>query len=210
MPVAPPEHTPIGARLRERTQPLAPDDEAYGWAHAYLCEAIGRMLAQVAEVFDPEGDVPPLAPILSPDLCPTWALPWLAQLLGVTLPKGVDDATARAMIKDVSGFKRGTPAAIRAAAGFFLTGSKTVFFNERLANDAYRLGVVTLGSETPDATLVEAAILAQKPGGILLSYAAIAGQTYRAVLTEVDSYREARSTWPTYRAMRDNLPRTDA
>jgi hypothetical protein len=53
---------------------------------------------------------------------------------------------------------------------------------------------------------VQAAILAQKPGGILLSYSAIAGQTYRAVLTEVDSYREMRSEWATYRDVRDHLP----
>jgi hypothetical protein len=203
---AEPAHTPIGARLRERTQPMAPDDEANGWAHAYLCEAIGRMLGQIAEVFDPEGDVPPLAPILDPDLCPGWALPWLAQLVGVQLPQGVDDATARTIIQDVAGFKRGTPAALTAAASFFLTGAKTVYFNERLANDPYRLGVITLAAETPDAARVEAAILAQKPAGIILSYSAIAGQTYRAVLTEVDSYRELRATWASYRDLRDHPP----
>lgn len=206
MPAAPPDHTPTGARLRERTQPLAPDDVDYGYAHAYLCEAIGRMLAQLAEVFDPADDVPPLAPILDPDLCPEWALPWLAQLLGVTLPQGVPEDQARTMIKSVSGFKRGTPDALRAAAAYYLTGTQTVYFNERLANDPYRLGVITLVAETPDPAQVLAAIAAQKPGGIVLSYAAVAGQTYRAVLTEVDSYREARTTWASYRDMRDHLP----
>src|SRR5262245_55185049 len=133
-----PQHTPTGARLRERTQPLAPDDERYGYAHAHLCEAIGRMLEQVAEVYDPDGDVPPLAPILSPDLCPTWALPWLAQLVGVQLPKGIDDAHARDMIRHVAGFQRGTPAAIKAAVSLTLTGdSPTVWFRER-DGSAYR------------------------------------------------------------------------
>jgi hypothetical protein len=86
--MAEPVLSPVGARLRERTQPLAPDDGSYGWAHAHLCEAIGLMLEQVAEVFDPEGDVPPLAPILDPELCPDWALPWLAQFVGVAIPPG--------------------------------------------------------------------------------------------------------------------------
>jgi hypothetical protein len=175
-----PDHTPLGARLRERTQPLAPDDDLYGYAHANLSEAIGRMLEQVAEVFDPEGeDVPPFAPLLDPDLCPDWALEWLGQLVGVRLPVGVAPDTARTLIKDVAGFRRGTPAALTAAASFFLTGTKTVYFNERLANDPYRLGVITLVAETPDPAQVLAAILAQKPGGIVLSYSAIAGQTYR-------------------------------
>jgi hypothetical protein len=66
--------------------------------------------------------------------------------------------------------------------------------------------VITLAAETPDAARVEAAILAQKPAGIVLSYSAIAGQTYRAVLTEVDSYRELRATWASYRDLRDHPP----
>jgi hypothetical protein len=204
--VSEPDHTPIGARLRERTQPLAPDDADYGYAHAHLCEGIGRMLAQVAEVFDPEGDAPPLAPILDVDLCPAWALGWLGQWVGVVLPQGIDEATARLLIRDVAGFRRGTPAALRAAAAFFLTGTKTVYFNERLAGGAYALGVITLAAETPDPELVRAAILAQKPGGIVLDYVAITGQTYRSVRAEVDSYREVRSTWSSYRELRTHLP----
>jgi hypothetical protein len=202
----PPDHSPFGERLRERTQPLALDDESYGFAHAYLSEALSRPYLEVQEIFDPEGDVPPVAPLLDIDLCPDWALPWLAQLIGAAIPVGMPPDTARELIRNVAGFRRGTPAAIRAAASFFLTGSKTVFFNERFANDAYRLGVVTLTAETPNPAQVQAAILAQKPGGILLSYSAIAGQTYRAVLTEVDSYREMRSEWATYRDVRDHLP----
>jgi hypothetical protein len=202
----PPDHSPFGERLRERTQPLALDDESYGFAHAYLSEALSRPYLEVQEIFDPEGDVPPVAPLLDIDLCPDWALPWLAQLIGAAIPVGMPPETARELIRNVAGFRRGTPAAITAAASFFLTGSKTVFFNERFANDAYRLGIVTLAAETPNPAQVQAAILAQKPGGIVLSYSAIAGQTYRAVLTEVDSYREMRSEWATYRDVREHLP----
>jgi hypothetical protein len=203
---AEPTHTPFGERLRERTQPLALNDADYGFAHAYLCEALSRPFLQTQEIFDPEGDIPPVAPLFSPELCPDWALPWLAQLVGFRIPVGTDPATARAMIANVSGFARGTPAAIKAAAGFYLTGAKTVYFNERFANDPYALGVITLATETPDPAKVEAAIRAQKPGGIILSYACIAGQTYRAVLTEIDSYREMRDTWPSYRDVVSHLP----
>jgi hypothetical protein len=123
--MAEPVHTPLGARLRERTQPLAPTDAAHGWSHAHLCEALGVMLKQVAEVYDPDGDVPPLAPILDPTLCPDWALPWLGQLVGVRIPSGLTADEARRMILDVAGFKRGTPAAIEAAVSAVLTGAQT-------------------------------------------------------------------------------------
>jgi hypothetical protein len=108
------------------------------------------MLEQVAQVFDPDGDVPPLAPILALELCPDWALPWLAQWVGIRIPSGMSATDARALIGDVSGFARGTPASLRAAVQTTLTDSKTVWFRER-DGSPYRLEVVTLTSETPDA-----------------------------------------------------------
>src|SRR4051794_27842626 len=121
----PPTQSPTGARLRERTAPLAPDDETHGWAHLHLCEALGQVYVQVAEVFDPEGDVPPFAPLLDVELCPAWALPWLGQLVGVQVPPSATDEQARELVRSVAGFKRGTPAAMRAAILPLLTGGQT-------------------------------------------------------------------------------------
>lgn len=199
-----PSRSPQGARLRERTQPLAPSDESYGWAHAYLCEALGTALEQVGEVFDPEGDVPPLAPIFDVDLCPDWALPWLAQIVGVQLPVGVDADTARELIRNVEGFARGTPAALRAAAGLFLTGNKTVYFRERDGDDAYALEVVTVDSETPDANAVRAALLAQKPGGIVLRYREVIGWDYEQMTTEGGKYSALAVTFANYYDLANN------
>jgi hypothetical protein len=204
VPLAPPEHTPIGARLRERTQPLAPDDAAYGYAHAYLCEAIGRMLAQLADVFDPDGDVPPLAPILDPVLCPTWALPWLAQFLGVQLPSGVSDAQARGMIQDVAGFKRGTVAAMRAVVLPLLTGTKTLWLRERNLGDAYALDVVTLTGETPSQAAVLSALLSQKPGGIVLTYRAVASWDYAQMGVEGGTYAFQSTQYLSYQKLSEH------
>lgn len=198
-----PSHTPLGARLRERTQPLAPDDERYDYAHAHLCEALNRSMEQVAEVFDPGGDIPPLAPILDLDLCPGWALPWLAQLVGVRLPAGVSDDDARELIANVSGFARGTPASLQAAASLTLTGNQTVAFRERDAGDPYRLEVVTLTGETPDPTATQRALLAQKPGGIVLSYRTVEGQDWQAVTAK--TWRQARTAYASWRDLRDNV-----
>jgi hypothetical protein len=204
--MAVPDHTPLGARLRERTQPLAPDDASYGYAHAHLCEALGRMLAQVGEVFDPEGDVPPLAPILDPDLCPAWALDWLGQLVGVRLPAGLDEASSRAMIKSAAGFARGTPAAMEAALATVLTGTKTVYFRERDASDPYRFEVVTLTSETPDPVRAEAILRAAKPGGLVLSYRTVASWDWQQVTTEQASWNTAKAAYTTWRKFVERTP----
>jgi hypothetical protein len=197
----------IAERLRERTAPLAPNDERYGYAHAYLCGAMGAVLVEVAEVFDPEGDIPPMAPLLDPDLCPGWALPWLAQLVGVALPAGISDDDARTLIHHVSGFQRGTPAALRAAAGLFLTGNKSVYFRERDANAAdppYTLEVVTLTGETPDPAATLTALMAQKPGGLVLTYRTVEGQDWQAVSESGKTWRSARAAYATWRDLRDN------
>lgn len=200
-----PNHSPLGARLRERTQPLAPDDRQYGYAHAWLCEALSRILLRVQEAFDPEDPIPPIAPLLDPELCPDWALPWLAQLVGVALPVGVSTPDARALIADVAGFRRGTTAAIEAGLANTLTGNKTVYFRERDGGDAYALEVVTLTGETPDSATTLAALMAQKPGGIVLRYRTVAGQDWQAVKDSGQTWRNVRTNYVSWRDVRDNV-----
>lgn len=200
----------LGERLRERTEPLAPHDEDYGWVHAHLCEGLARMLQQVADVWDPPDPHAPGAPLLDPELAPDWALPWVGQLVGVQLPAGATPDEARALIAGVSGFKRGTPAALRAAAGAFLTGDKTVYFRERdpsgAANYAYTLEVVTLTTETPDPAAVLAALKTQKPAGLVLTYRTITGWDYQAMTGAGGSYLTLKSTYANYRNLSYKQP----
>ena len=171
MPVDPTTHSPLGKRLQERTQPLAPDDHLYGWSHAALCEGMMLPFAQLAELVDPPDPYLPWEPLFDVDLCPGWALPWLGQIVGVRVPNGMSDDDARAFIKELRAFKRGSPEAIKSAAKFALTGSKTVTLHERDNGDAYALEVVVLTSETPSAALVAQYILTQKPAGIVFTLA---------------------------------------
>jgi|SRR4051812_29753270 hypothetical protein len=203
----PPATFPYGARLRERTQPLAPDDDRYGYAHWILCESIGRIFLELQEVFDPDDPgLPPVAPILSVDLCPDWALPWLAQFVGVQLPVGIAPDAAREAIRSVAGWSRGTPAALRAAAAFFLTGDKTVYFRERDGGNAYVLEVVTITAETPDPAQVLAALTAQKPGGIVMTYRTVEGWDYEQIILTGNTYAYLTTTYATYDALRRNEP----
>jgi hypothetical protein len=202
---AKPDLVSIAERLRDRTAPLAPDDDAHGYAHAYLCGSLGAIFAEVAEVFDPEGDTPPLAPLLDPVLCPAWALPWLAQMVGIVLPDGMSEADARSFISEVAGFKRGTRQAMQAAVSVYLTGDKTVYFRER-DGSPYTLEVVTLASETPDAAAALRALVALKPGGIVLNYRTVAGWDYQAMTAAGGTYLVLKSTYTSYRKLSDKTP----
>jgi hypothetical protein len=180
-PGAPFEMSSFGARLRERTEPLAPDDERWGWAHAILCEAMALPFKEMADVIDPPDPYPPWSPLFHIDLCPIWGLPWLAQIVGVRLPPGLDDAQMREAIVGLSAQAQGSPSALRVAIGLSLTGSKTVYFRERDAGDAYRLEVVTLASQTPDVEQARRNLISQKPAGIILSFRTTAGWDYQAL-----------------------------
>jgi hypothetical protein len=199
-----PTHSPYGERLRERTQPLALDDASYGFAHAYLCEALSRPFEEVQAIFDPEGDVPPIAPLLDPELCPDWALTWLAQFVGLHPPAGYSPDTIRTLIVSASGFARGTPAAMKAAAGVYLTGSKTVYFRER-DGSAYRLEVLTLASETPDAAKVETALRNGKPGGIVLSYRVVNSWDYQLMTETGGTYAEQSAAFTSYQNLQERI-----
>lgn len=201
-----PALAPTGERLRDRTAPLAPNDAAHGYAHAYLCGALGAIFREVAEIFDPEDDdVPPMAPLLDPVLCPAWALPWLAQLVGITLPAGMTEAEARTFITEVAGFKRGTRQAMEAAAAQYLTGDKTVYFRER-DGSPYILEVVTLTTETADQAAVLRALTALKPGGIVLNYRTVIGWDYQEMTAAGGTYAVLKTTYTSYRKLTDHTP----
>jgi len=207
-----PDFTPLGARLAERTSPLAPDDAEHGWAHAHLSEALASKAIQLQEAFDPE-DAASFETILDPARCPSWALPWLAQLVGLALPATADDARRREIISALAPQARGTVAAMRAAASLYLTGSQTVFFRERDptgSDPPYTLEVVTLENETPDPAKVLAALMAAKPAGIVLYYRNVLGWDYEAMTeqgaAEGWTYASLGPLFPTYRDLTNNQP----
>lgn len=107
--------------------------------------------------------------MLDPTRCPAWALPWVAQLVGSPNLAGLTEEQQRAVVVDSPTLRRGTPAAIRAAAQMHLTGTAEVFIAERV-DSAYTLLVQTHTSQTPDPDLVEAAVRSAKPAGLVLTY----------------------------------------
>src|SRR5262245_30747792 len=194
-----PDLSPMGERLRERTEPLQPPsvDANFQYAHANLCEALMLPLKQVAEIVDPQpiGNLGyyPWEPLFDVDVCPEWALPWLAQVVGVRLPATITGDAARQYIKDMSFEKIGRPSAIITAITPLLTGSKTVTMRERYQGDAYVLEIVTYTAQTPDPDAVLEAIESQVPAAIKVIYNVLDGWEYQTMTEEDGAY----STLPT-------------
>ncbi len=185
--------------------PLAGQDPAYDWALLILCNAIGVMFQEVEDLARDTPDGPGWSPLLDLSRCPEEALPWLSQFVGVRLQPDDSDAEDRARIAATDGWRRGTPAALIASAQATLTGNQVVNLYER-QGDPYALLVQTLTYETPDQAATLAAILAQKPGGLVLTYAAIPGQTYTSFKSGNATYAVAKGKYATYRGLLTNQP----
>lgn len=163
--------------LYEQLEPLAYADEENDWALLLLCGAIGLLFQPVEDVVRDQGDAPGWSQLVDVDRCPDDFLPWLAQLVGVRVDLGASAQLQRDRIRSTDGFKRGTLAAFKAAPLPYLTGSKHVFVAER-AGSAYRVVVTTRADETPDPAAVEAALLEQKPAGLVLDYSTVTGEVW--------------------------------
>lgn len=160
--------------------PLSPythEDAALDWPLKTYVGAILDRAQEVADLARESDDGPGWSAIVDPDRAPLAWLPWLAQLVGVALPppgspeySQLDEAGMRLRIKETDGQKRGTIAALRAAAQQHLTGTKTVTITERVGGNAYQIAVETLVAETPDEDIVEATLLEQKAAGLVLTY----------------------------------------
>jgi hypothetical protein len=109
--------------------------------------------------------------------CPDEALPWLAQFVGIQFNagQGLTADEQRALMVGLGTWHRGTVAALKAAPLPYLTGAKQVIVKER-DTGPYHFEVITQGSETPDQSLVLAALLAQKPAGLVMTYVVNIGQ----------------------------------
>lgn len=202
----PPPLESFADNLYDALFPLAGEDGNVGWHLAYFVGAIGAMFQDVADVARDTPEGPGWSAVVDLTRCPTTWLPWLAQLVGVTVPPGLGDADARAWIASTDGFSRGTPAALKGAVAHTLTGDKTVYFRERDGGDAYALEVVTRTDETPDPAASLAALIAQKPGGIVLTYRTVAGWDYEEMTLEGGTYAAQTAAFATYYDLSNNDP----
>lgn len=198
-------------RLYVELEPLAYDDEAHGHALAHYVAAVARMFQPVEDLSRDTDEGPGWSGLVTLTRSPDDALTWLGQLVGVDRLPNTTAAQHRQRIAETSGFRRGSVAALKGAARQFLTGTQAAIVRERYRFDQpgvdnpYRVEVVTYTPETPDEDRVRAALLEQKPAGLILTYRVLTGQDYEAVRTDNASYTAVRTRFPSYEALRSGL-----
>lgn len=203
---------PFGARLYGMLGPLAQYDPSYQWSLLIFVNAATQAYELVESWVRDTPDGPGWSLLLDVERCPPEALGWLAQFVGVRLLKNASDEANRERIAATDGFHRGTLAAIKAAAQATLVGNRSVFVTERdhdpadTPDYAYYLTVETYRGQTPDPTATENAILAQKPGGIVLRYLCVDGQIYDQVRTRFATYAALAAAYPDYQAVWTDTP----
>ncbi len=175
-----------GERLYEGMTPIAYADVQHGEALRHFLDALGVAHQPLEEVIADTENGPGWAIAFDVDTCPSWGLPWLAQLVGVQLPVGISVEEARDRIRIPSGFARGTVAATVAAAQRRLTGTRKVVVLERVEGHAYRYTVVTRDAETPVPDAVLRELKADKPVGLKLTYVVSTGPIIDELADTVD------------------------
>lgn len=197
----------FAGRLYDALAPLASLDPDNAWSLLILCNAIGTMFQEVEDIVRDSPDGPGWSELMDLNRCPPEALGWLGQFAGVRIPPYLTEAQQRAWVAGTDGFHRGTVASMIASCQATLTGTKTVLFRERVGGPttapayAYYLSVFTYTAETPNPAATQAALLAQKPGGLVLVYQAITGQTYQSLKTGYATYNAVKAAFVDYTAL---------
>lgn len=179
-------------------------------------DEIATLLERIQYIPFDEGGVPgDTSDLVDPATADLAWLPWLGQLVGVTLPPAVSGQAARdAVAGAVNGYQVGTKGAIAKAAQSGLTGTKYARVYDHSSTTVGDGGIwdvliVTRTSETPDINAVITAVTTKnaKPAGVTLhykAYSATYAQTEAA--TGVVTYADRQTKWPLYQDASDYLP----
>lgn len=195
----------VGEELYEALRPLAAEDAAHDYALWKFVCAIGGMLQDVEDLTRDQGPVPGWSTLMSAEQSPSYALDWLGQFVGVKPLASATLSQKRDRVADKEGFNRGSPSSLVAAARLYLIGNKTVNLSER-DTSPYHLSVTTYTSETPDSSKVLAALMGQKPAGLVLTYSTLPGQSWGQLKSNHPTWANVKSFYATWNSVRNDTP----
>lgn len=142
--------TRFADRLFLALEPYAYGDAVNDNSLLEFLRAIGELYEEIVTLaYDATTGEEGWSILVDVDRVPSNALDWLSQFVGVVQISGLTDQQKKDRIVAREGFRRGTPAGMRAAAQVYLTGTKTVNILERDTGSAYHMAVQTYQSETP-------------------------------------------------------------
>jgi hypothetical protein len=148
---------------------VQPGDDQAGSPLRTLLGGMGIAFGPLHDLVRESDEGPGWSQLLDAARAPSWALPWLAQLAGVTLTPGAPADGWREEITSPPAFRRGTPDAIVDATRRTLTGDQRVTLRER-DGGPWQITVITYTAQTPDPAAAERAARSQKPAGLLMTF----------------------------------------
>ena len=205
----PPALTAVPTALYAAIAPHAVRDAEADYALATWCQGIGQMFDEIEDLVRDTPEGIGWSKVVDINRTPDKWVDWMTQFVGQLLFPNDDTETRKDRIVSRDTFNRGSVPAFRAALRRTLTGNRQVIFNERQNGSAWRLGVITFVSETPDEEASRAEMLTQKPGGIVLNYTVADEYNYKMLRESYDDYGEVIDLRQTYMALRDNPPETE-
>ena len=147
--------------------------------------AIGQMFVEVEGYAEDTDTTVGWQALWDVDTAPTGGLPWLAMVMGETLPQGVTDAQARALIRAAPNQDRGSPQAVADAIKQVLTGGQLVGIREGYRGDGTAdldsVAIATWANETPSQNAVLAAIRRTLPFDINPYYTCLTANTWATI-----------------------------
>ena len=170
-------------------------EDRAGAALLPLVTALVTGLQQIADLTDPGAH--PWSDAFDLDASP--APQWLGAITGTPVPLGIAGDEARAFVRNRPTWRRGTPAALLAAARSAYTRGHI----ELLERDGspWRATLLVFGATDVELARILAAASTQKPVGIVLTAVAATGAAYQHFTTVHGSYAALGAELPTYDAM---------
>ena len=195
----------FGQDLYEDMAPVTHADKVNDWALAHYCAAIGTMFQEIEDLARYPSN---WSDLLDPDTAPVKSLGWLAQFVGVRLRQGMTEADARTAIRNEEGWRRGTPEgwanAARLSGGMDPNGA--VFIFEFFGGSEWAVHITTIASQTSNATVVEAALRAAKPAGLVLTYATQTGMIFQQLTNSGRTFTQVNADFSDFNDLRDSNP----
>jgi len=153
------------------------DDATQDFALRKFCEALCAPAQPVYDLVREREDSAGWGIALDVDNCPAYALPYLAQYVGVQITPEMSTEQIRNEIREPTGWKRGQPESLRIATRRTLTGEDPLVIIHPQTPEVGFTYVRTLLSQTPEPDRAEAVIRAALPAWEVLDYEAIEGVT---------------------------------
>jgi hypothetical protein len=194
-------------RARDFFEPWTSDEDRALWN--VIAAAIGSHYVDVETlVGDTDDGMLGWERLVDPHLCPDWALPWLAMVVGVRIPQGMNAVEVRGLLHPDSN-RRGTPGAVIAAVKTTLIGGRRVELEEGV-DGPYRHVLRTYDIETPSPALTEAVLNSPlvKPVGHWFTYQHYPGISWLELRDENGgrTWRDVRDEFPTWNDVLRHLP----